>query len=341
MCSLVRRGSPQALLDLNLGFTPEDIRELVATADSDNSGYLDYAEFYTRFAEEPAVLVEQEAKSDIAAKKALREADSTAKRLDPVVEGEEGDGEGGEGQQVLAGITAQRATDDEALAVDAAEEEESTGLLLASQMNTHDIIHVGDIFPLRGGHAAVHGRNFVSTGAGFYPTVSCRGLEATSGAWFFEVTVMNAGRAVVGWASQQFRRSRGKHGRGVGDCAHSWGIGCNPQGDGATGAGQFKMHNGEVQPFGNVWQAGDVIGVMVDMTGGTISFSINGSAPVVAFTGVGASKIVRRGAVCDWLLVCCAHPCRLPLPHLVPDRPPRPHTRSSPPSPSTTPSSSR
>ena len=261
----------------------------MATADSDNSGYLDYAEFYTRFAEEPAQLLAAQTKTDLEAKRALIAADRVARNLDPVVElgeGEEDDGS----RQVLDGIAAEAATDDVALAVAAVEEEESTGLLLATQMNTHDIIHVGDIFPLRGGHAAVHGRNFVSTGTGSTPTVSCRGIEAVAGRWYYEVTVLNAGHAVIGWAANAFRLSRGrKRGAGVGDCAHSWGLGCYSSASAGAAAaggeaspsdaasrGSYIAHAGTRTTYGNVWQAGDVIGVLLDATAGTLAFALNG-----------------------------------------------------------------
>ena len=66
--------------------------------------------------------------------------------------------------------------------------------------------------------------------------------------------------------------------------------------------GGFKAHNGVCEEFGQVWQAGDVIGCGVDVDAGVILYTINGTDfSEVAFSGLSLDSVVRSACVqCAW-----------------------------------------
>mmetsp|Transcript_43132 Transcript_43132/g.88271 ORF Transcript_43132/g.88271 Transcript_43132/m.88271 type:complete len:677 (+) Transcript_43132:77-2107(+) len=73
----------------------------------------------------------------------------------------------------------------------------------------------------------------------------------------------------VGWATPEFAPNY-QCGDGVGDCDKSWGV---------DGIRQNKWHNG-AQEFGSQWKAGDVLGLILDLspTASSFSASLNGDA---------------------------------------------------------------
>jgi len=56
---------------------------------------------------------------------------------------------------------------------------------------------------------------------GNFPSVGCRGFGASSGKWYYEVTLLTAGCIQLGWADGAYKGSA-INGQGVGDCSHSW-----------------------------------------------------------------------------------------------------------------------
>jgi ryanodine receptor 2 len=98
-----------------------------------------------------------------------------------------------------------------------------------------------------------------------------------SGKWYYEFEVITPGYMKVGWAMVST------------DPAKELGLdGCSYVFDGFVGR---KWHQGS-EAYGKVWQKGDVIGCMLDITDKTISFSLNGELMMdrmgqeIAFKGI-------------------------------------------------------
>lgn len=106
-----------------------------------------------------------------------------------------------------------------------------------------------------GGEALVEG-NRVSASSHF-PTIYLSNLgvdlRTGGGRWYYEVTLITGGLMQLGWAGPLFQYSPVR-GQGVGDNMHSWAF------DG------FRQKRWCVSsaPYGNKWQAGDVVGVLLD-----------------------------------------------------------------------------
>lgn len=115
-----------------------------------------------------------------------------------------------------------------------------------------------------------------------FPTVSAAGLLLHSGKWYYELLCLSdgdpeSGNVQVGWVDGAFVADS-EHGSGVGDDGKSWAY---------DGTRQLQWHQTS-SSWGSRWQAGDVVGVAVDIEARTMSFSLNGSfeAPMgVAFRG--------------------------------------------------------
>ncbi|OQV16827.1 Ryanodine receptor [Hypsibius exemplaris] len=103
----------------------------------------------------------------------------------------------------------------------------------------------------------------------------------TEGKWYYEVDVMTPGYMRVGWALL--------------GCPPGVEIGTDENSYAFDGSLGRKWHQGP-EPFGKMWQAGDVVGCLLDLNDGTISFTINGellldpSGHEAAFEGVTAEK---------------------------------------------------
>jgi hypothetical protein len=101
---------------------------------------------------------------------------------------------------------------------------------------------------------------------GGFPSVAPRDVVLTSGKWYYEVTLIKAGLAQLGWGDVMFTGNSLK-GEGVGDDLHSWGL---------DGHRVFKWPGGGVR-WGRAWAEGDVIGFTADLDKRTLGFSLNGS----------------------------------------------------------------
>ena len=89
----------------------------------------------------------------------------------------------------------------------------------------------------------------------------------------------------IGWADVQFKASS-VDGKGAGDDAHSWAF---------DGYRCLKWHLNQKESFGKKWNAGDVIGIAIDLDDGKcISFSLNGDWDVIgiAFENIKFSNAV-------------------------------------------------
>eukprot|EP01038_Epipyxis_sp_PR26KG_P004035 gene4035-5772_t len=104
-----------------------------------------------------------------------------------------------------------------------------------------------------------------STPVGGFPSVGCRGFAATSGKWYYELTLLTAGCVQVGWVNTAFEGGA-EAGQGVGDDIHSWAY---------DGWRSYLWHESSAD-WGGRWTVDDVVGCAVDVDAGTMSFFLNG-----------------------------------------------------------------
>lgn len=111
------------------------------------------------------------------------------------------------------------------------------------------------ILQVLGGEALVEGNRV--TASSHFPTVRLSHVGVDSGtaggSWYYEVTLLTGGLMQLGWASPLFRCSPAQ-GRGVGDNRYSWAF------DGF----REKRWCVSSSSYGERWQAGDVVGVLLD-----------------------------------------------------------------------------
>ncbi|KAF1322680.1 hypothetical protein FI667_g11101, partial [Globisporangium splendens] len=109
-----------------------------------------------------------------------------------------------------------------------------------------------------------------------FGTATVFGSCITSGKWYYEVRLITDGVIQIGWADGTFA-ANSETGDGVGDHVRSWAY---------DGNRQVKWTNGQESEYGMPWEKNDVIGCMLDLDEGTISFSKNGEAMEAAFDGI-------------------------------------------------------
>ena len=108
------------------------------------------------------------------------------------------------------------------------------------------------------------------------PTIVFTPLQQTSGKFYYECKTHTGGYMQLGWAGKNFNADVNK-GKGAGDDAHSWAY---------DGYRCLKWHDNKKEKYGQKWNAGDVIGIAVDIEGAKISFTLNGVDMETAFDGV-------------------------------------------------------
>ena len=98
-----------------------------------------------------------------------------------------------------------------------------------------------------------------------FPSIGCRGYAATSGKWYYELTVLTAGCVQVGWVDTAFT-GMADSGQGVGDDIHSWAF---------DGWRTYIWHETSAD-WGTRWAPGDVVGCAIDLSSKIMSFYLNG-----------------------------------------------------------------
>lgn len=233
-----------ALQALIPNLSEQDVAELLHHGDSTGDGFLDCREFAAEFgsgSEEDAAL----ARAAAISRRRIRGSDvqqkvSTLKQL-------------------------QGLTDDRR----AGQTEASASPLptVKAAANTwQSIAALGTLSLTSGGFVQFHGDGRVSTLPGYRPTIKPRFVNLTSGCWYWEVTVVVAGRASVGWATCSFQGDSHLC-IGVGDDENSWGF---------DGYSRKLLGWGGSKKFGLHWSPGDVVGVAVDLSKHEVQWSING-----------------------------------------------------------------
>ena len=160
------------------------------------------------------------------------------------------------------------------------------------QLTYAQLAVLGQPFLSSGGFAINKG-GVVSTRPGHRPSITARGVSLHAGRWYFEVSVITPGRAVVGWGDALYRGSS-EAARGVGDCEHSWGL------DGHDMQLRYTDKEVKEKSFarsgdGSVtsWASGDVVGCYVSIgrdAKADISFYLNGHLLGMSFHGVSFTR---------------------------------------------------
>jgi hypothetical protein len=117
-------------------------------------------------------------------------------------------------------------------------------------------------------------------------------VKVTSGKWYFEVSIVSYGQYQIGWCGSHFIK--------VGDQSY-WVYTSNGQ----------KLSGGNSAPYGRNYAVNDIIGCLLDLDDGKISFSQNGQSHGVAF-----DHIVIKKDELDWLspLVLVGRNAQVPPP---------------------------
>lgn len=114
------------------------------------------------------------------------------------------------------------------------------------------------------GHAIIEKDLTCSPEEGF-PTVGCSGFAASSGKWYYEVTLLTAGCIQIGWVDNSYQGSS-QNGSGVGDDKFSWAF---------DGWRMFLWHEISTD-WGSRWAVGDVVGCAIDLDNRLMHFYLNG-----------------------------------------------------------------
>lgn len=116
-------------------------------------------------------------------------------------------------------------------------------------------------------------------GRGNFGTAAARHCcMMTKGKWYYEVRLVTAGIVQIGWADSTFEANSAT-GDGVGDHERSWAY---------DGARQVKWNGGKDEQYAadEAWSKNDVIGCLLDLDDGTVSFTRNGIDLGVAYCNV-------------------------------------------------------
>ncbi|EEY66373.1 uncharacterized protein PITG_03939 [Phytophthora infestans T30-4] len=116
-------------------------------------------------------------------------------------------------------------------------------------------------------------------GRGNFGTAAARHCcVLTKGKWYYEVRLVTAGVVQIGWADSTFE-ANSETGDGVGDHERSWAY---------DGARQVKWNGGKDEQYAtdDSWSKNDVIGCLLDLDEGFVSFTRNGVDLGVAFRNV-------------------------------------------------------
>lgn len=144
----------------------------------------------------------------------------------------------------------------------------------------------GSIIPLRfiSGRSIIDQKTLTISGlpSGGFSSVGSKGVMLTEGKWYYEAILETAGCLQIGWADGSFAgHCHSDRGDGCGDGPSSWAY---------DGWRRYRWHSMATE-WGCRWTEGDVVGCLVDMDEGIVSFTLNGKAEEigmgVAFSGDG------------------------------------------------------
>jgi hypothetical protein len=142
------------------------------------------------------------------------------------------------------------------------------------------------IIPLRfiSGRSIIDQKTLTISGlpSGGFSSVGSKGVMLTEGKWYYEAILETAGCLQIGWADGSFAgHCHSDRGDGCGDGPSSWAY---------DGWRRYRWHSMATE-WGCRWAEGDVVGCLVDMDEGVVSFTLNGKSEEigmgVAFSGLG------------------------------------------------------
>lgn len=144
----------------------------------------------------------------------------------------------------------------------------------------------GSVTPLRfiSGRSIINPKTLSISGlpTGGFSSVGTKGVMLTSGRWYYEAVLETAGCLQIGWADGSFSgHCHADRGDGCGDGPSSWAY---------DGWRRYRWHSSATE-WGCRWKEGDVVGCLVDMDDGIVSFTLNGKGQEigmgVAYSGQG------------------------------------------------------
>ncbi|GAB0201892.1 ryanodine receptor 1 [Grus japonensis] len=115
-----------------------------------------------------------------------------------------------------------------------------------------------------------------------------RGYAVRAGKWYFEFEAVSTGEMRVGWARPHLRPDTEL---GADDLAYVF-----------NGHRAQRWHVGS-EPFGRTWQAGDVVGCMIDLSESHITFTLNGE---VLISDAGSELAFKDFDVGDGFVPVCS-----------------------------------
>ena len=104
----------------------------------------------------------------------------------------------------------------------------------------------------------------------------------TSGKWYYECEIMTDGEVKIGWS--------------LTTCSPDHELGGDDSSWAYDGFNEEKAHAASCDTYGKHWNVGDIVGVFLDMTDKTISFSLNGELLVDPAAGDAAFNEVNGDA---------------------------------------------
>jgi hypothetical protein len=170
------------------------------------------------------------------------------------------------------------------------DEEPETEIIDTMNKNESDPMEnggwTGSVIPLRfiSGRSIIDQKTLTISGlpSGGFSSVGSKGVMLTEGKWYYEAILETAGCLQIGWADGSFAgHCHSDRGDGCGDGPSSWAY---------DGWRRYRWHSMATE-WGCRWAEGDVVGCLVDMDEGIISFTLNGRGEEigmgVAFSGDG------------------------------------------------------
>jgi Ca2+-binding EF-hand superfamily protein len=143
--------------------------------------------------------------------------------------------------------------------------------MLAEQESRVAVTYLTDAPILIGGHITDRSQGCTVRGA----------RTVNGGRWYYEVLLGDKSSARIGFASTDWEPPDTDPPAALGD------MGCTGQAWAYDGAERVKAYGGELVYGGrDIWHAGDVVGCLLDLDEGTITFSLNGVSLGVAFRAV-------------------------------------------------------
>lgn len=216
----------RGLTTLGVALDSAKVMELMKAADRNSDGTLNYLEFATRFADAEADDAKEREEHDAQMWERM-----TSHGPGIIMDAVAGSRTGQAAQSASAGGGTSAAGAADLFDVSAAEtpaDIEATPsrrreVTVASHIDVAHVMDVGQLFETSGGQALILGGGMLLTRSGFLPTIAPRGIVLRSGKHYFELTVVHAGHATVGWADVRYTGDS-REGRGVGSDEFSWGL---------------------------------------------------------------------------------------------------------------------